>query len=469
MPDPSRDAGTPGPDGGSGGDAGSADDALAANPSRLALPELGGAAQGITLGGGQPPYTVSGCGDLVRTEVSGTMLLVAPRAPGMCSLTVSDSTSPTPQKASLEVSIASKSPILAPTPPMGWNSWNRFGCNVSESLIKGIADAMVSSGMKEAGYQYVNIDDCWQVSRDSSGTIVADAARFPSGIAGLASYVHGKGLKLGVYSDRGTKTCAGRPGSEGYEARDAATYAAWGVDYLKHDNCNATKDQRTQYQAMRDALRASGRDIVFSICAWRFASWMPETGELWRTTGDINDSWGSVSGIIDTNAGLASHAKPGRWNDPDMLEVGNGRMTNTEYRAHFSLWALMAAPLIAGNDLRSMSSETKAILNASEVIQVNQDLLGRQGVRVRDDGDREVWSKVQSGVGRRVVALFNRGASAADISVSWSEIGLDAGPAAVRDLWARSDLGRVTAKYTAKVPSHGVVLLQVTGKEKSSR
>jgi alpha-galactosidase len=306
------------------------------------------------------------------------------------------------------------------------------------------------------------------VSREANGTIKADATRFPNGISGLATSIHGLGLKLGVYSDRGTKTCAGRPGSQGYETQDATAYAAWGVDYLKYDNCNATLDQHTQYQAMKDALTASGRSIVFSICAWGYAQWMPSAGELWRTTGDINDSWGSVSGIIDTNAGLASHASPGHWNDPDMLEVGNGHMTDTEYRAHFSLWAIMAAPLIAGNDVRSMTAETKAILTAKEVIQVNQDLLGRQGTRVRDDGDREVWSKVQSGVGRRVVALFNRGGAAASITVSWAEIGLDSGAAAVRDLWARSDLGPTATKYSANVPSHGVVLLEVVGKEKSS-
>lgn len=457
----------PGTGGGGGGtDAGGGPDGIKVNPSSLALPEPIGAAQGLTLSGGLAPYAVSGCDGVVKAETAGTMLLVAPAGAGSCTLLVTDSSTPTPLTGHLAITVAASSTMLAPTPPMGWNSWNRFGCNVSEDLIKRTADAMVNSGMKEAGYRYVNIDDCWQVSRDSSGTIVADASRFPSGMSALATYIHNKGLKLGVYSDRGTKTCAGRPGSEGHETQDAKTYASWGVDYLKHDNCNVTQDQRTQYTKMRDALRASGRDIVFSICAWRFASWMPTTGELWRTTGDINASWGSITGIIDTNAGLASSAGPGHWNDPDMLEVGNGNLTTAESRAHFSIWAIMAAPLIAGNDLSSMAADPKAILTAKEVIQVNQDLLGHQGTRVRDDGDREVWSKVQSGTGRRAVALFNRGGSSGSISVSWSELGLASGPAAVRDLWAHSDLGSISDKYSANVPAHGVVLLEVSGTEK---
>ncbi len=462
-----HDAGAGRADASSGADAGgSVASSVKVNPTSLALPEPIGAAQGVTLSGGLPPYTVSGCSGIARAEVSGTMLLVAPTAAGTCSMVIADSTAPTPQQAQLEVTVASASSVLAPTPPMGWNSWNGFGCNVSQDLIERTADAMASSGMQAAGYRYVNIDDCWQVSRDASGQIVADSSHFPSGMAALASYVHNLGLKLGVYSDRGTKTCAGRPGSQDHEKQDANTYAAWGVDYLKYDNCNATLDQRTQYTTMQNALRASGRDIVFSICAWGFASWMPTTGELWRTTGDINASWGSITGNLDINAGLASSAGPGHWNDPDMLEVGNGNMTSVEYRAHFSMWAIMAAPLIAGNDLRSISNETLAILTAKEVIQVNQDLLGNQGMRVRDDGDNEVWSKVQSGVGRRAVALFNRGGAASSISVSWSEIGLGSGQAAVRDLWARTDLGNFAGKYTASVPSHGVVLLEVTGSEK---
>jgi alpha-galactosidase len=385
------------------------------------------------------------------------MLLVTPKAAGSCSLVVSDSAS---HQATVAITVPEKAAMLAPTPPMGWNSWNKFGCNVSESMIKGIADAMVSSGMKDVGYRYVNIDDCWQISRDGSGTIVAESSRFPGGMAALGTYIHNLGLKYGVYSDRGSKTCAGRPGSGGYETQDAKTYASWGVDYLKYDNCNATGDQKMQYEAMRDALRASGRDIVFSICAWAFASWMPNTGQLWRTTGDINASWGSVTGIINTNAGLAKSASPGHWNDPDMLEVGNG-MTATEQRAHFAMWAIMAAPLISGNDLRSMSADTKAILLAKEVIQVDQDSGGHQGTRVKTDGNLEVWSKVQNGTNRRAVALFNKGGSASNMTVNWSDIGLS-GAALVRDLWERKDLGTFTGQHSMSVPSHGVALLQIT-------
>jgi hypothetical protein len=351
--------------------------------------------------------------------------------------------------------------ILAATPPMGWNSWNKFGCNINDSEIRAIADAMVSSGMKDVGYQYVNIDDCWQTSRDSSGTIVP-GSNFPN-MKSLADYVHSLGLKLGVYSDRGTKTCAGRPGGQGYETQDANTYAAWGVDYLKYDNCNATLDQKTQYTTMSNALKACGRPIVFSICAWGFASWMPSVGHLWRTTGDINASWSSIMSIMDTNAGLAQYAGPGHWNDPDMLEVGNGSLTDNQNKAHFGMWAIMAAPLIAGNDLRSMSTSVKAVLTASEVIAVNQDPLGVQGTRVKGKGALEVWQKKLSGTNTVAVALLNRTSAAADISVTWSDAGLPAGAAKVRDLYAKSDLGSFTDSYTAKsVPSNGIAMLKIT-------
>jgi alpha-galactosidase len=344
---------------------------------------------------------------------------------------------------------------------MGWNSWNKFGCNINDSTIRAIADAMVSSGMKDAGYEYVNIDDCWQTSRDSSGTIVP-GSNFPD-MKALADYVHNKGLKLGVYSDRGTKTCAGRPGSQGYETQDAKTYATWGVDYLKYDNCNATLDQKTQYTTMSNALKACGRPIVFSICAWGFASWMPSVGHLWRTTGDINASWSSITGIIDINAGLAQYAGPGHWNDPDMLEVGNGSLTENENRAHFGIWAMMAAPLIAGNDLRSMSTSVKAILTAPEIIAVNQDVLGVQGTRIKGSGSLEVWKKKLNGTNTMAVAFLNRTNAAADISVTWTELGLPAGTATVRDLWAKSDLGSSTDSYTAKsVPSHGITMVKLT-------
>jgi len=361
---------------------------------------------------------------------------------------------------------------LAMTPPMGWNSWNKFGCNVSEDLIKGAADAMVSSGMKEAGYEYVVIDDCWQVSRDASGNIVADAQRFPSGIKGVADYVHSEGLKFGIYSDAGVKTCAGRPGSAGHEYQDALQYAAWGVDYLKYDWCHTGKaNAEWAYTTMRDALNASGRPIVFSMCEWGTAKpwlWAKDVGNLWRTTGDISDCWDclkkdarSFVNIVDMQDGLETYAGPGHWNDPDMLEVGNGGMTTTEYRSHFSLWCLLASPLMAGNDLKNMPAEIKEILTNKEVIAVDQDALGMQGRRVAKVGDLEVWA-TQLKDGSRAVILFNRGASDAQMSVSWEELGYPAHlSAGVRDLWTRKDLGKFTGTYAAKVPSHGVVMIKV--------
>jgi alpha-galactosidase len=363
---------------------------------------------------------------------------------------------------------------LSQTPPMGWNSWNKFGCNVSEELIRQSADAMVSSGMKDAGYQYVVIDDCWQVSRDASGNIVADAQRFPSGIKALADYVHSKGLKVGIYSDIGTKTCAGRPGSRGYEYQDARQYAAWGVDYLKLDWCNTgTQNAQASYKTMADALKTSGRPITFSLCEWGKSQpwlWAADVGNLWRTTGDISDhwegkydySWGMLN-IVDMQEEnhVAAYAGPGHWNDPDMLEVGNGGMTTNEYRSHFSLWAMLAAPLIAGNDLRNMSPEIHDILTNKDVIAIDQDPLGIEGRRIRKDGDLEVWSRPLAG-GSRAVILFNRSKSDRPIAVSWSEIGYpDRLSASVRDLWQHKSLGSFTGKFSANVPSHGVVMITV--------
>ena len=355
---------------------------------------------------------------------------------------------------------------VAKTPPMGWNSWNKFGCDVSETLIKGMADAIVSTGMKDAGYQYVVIDDCWQVSRDAQGRIVADAARFPNGMKALADYVHAKGLKFGIYSDAGARTCEGRPGSNGYEAIDAAQYAAWGVDYLKYDWCNADGvDPKIAYPTMRDALKATGRPIVFSICEWgrnKPWEWARGVGHLWRTTGDISDRWDSFARLLDQQVGLEKYAGPGGWNDPDMLEVGNGGMTTAEYRAHFTLWALLSAPLMAGNDIRAMSADTKAILMNADVIALDQDPLGKQGRRIRDDGDFEVWAKWLQG-GDVAVALLNRSKQAKEIGVAWTEIGLGATAAPqVRNIWTKQDLGAVTSVFSATVPSHDVVLVRVT-------
>jgi len=368
---------------------------------------------------------------------------------------------------------------LALTPPMGWNTWNKFACNVSESLIKQAADAMVKSGMKDAGYQYVVIDDCWQVSRDAHGDIVPDPQRFPSGIKAVADYVHSVGLKFGIYSDAGSKTCEGRPGGLGHEYQDALQYAAWGVDYLKYDWCNTTtQDAKASYANIRAALDAAGRPIVLSICEWGKASpwlWGKEVGgNLWRATGDIQDRWagkkewepgnccsyGAVD-IVDLVADLYSYAGPGHWNDPDMLEVGNGGMTDVEYRSHFSLWAILAAPLMAGNDLNTMRPEIHDILTNKEVIAVDQDPLGSEGRRVWKDGDREVWSK-QLKDGGRAVILFNRGTTQQTIVANWEQIGYPHGlSAAVRDLWLHKDVGNFVGKFGAAVPSHGVVMVTV--------
>jgi alpha-galactosidase len=369
---------------------------------------------------------------------------------------------------------------LAPTPPMGWNSWNKFGCNVNEQMIEDMADAVVKSGMKDAGYTYINIDDCWQVSRDANANIVPDPQRFPHGMKAVGDYIHSLGLKFGVYSDAGTQTCAGRPGGLGHEYQDALQYAAWGVDYLKYDWCHTLNTQSgpASYANIRAALDASGRPILLSICEWGTNKpwlWGAEVGgNLWRTTGDIKDRWGGAEkwpdgsccsngllAIIDQQVGLQSYAGPGHWNDPDMLEVGNGGMTDTEYRSHFSFWALLAAPLLAGNDLRDMRPEIHDILTNKEVIAVDQDAAGREGERVWKNGDLEVWSK-QLGDGSRAVILFNRGGSEKEITARWQDIGYpEHVTASVRDLWQHKDLGKMTGKFSAPVASHGVVMVMV--------
>jgi alpha-galactosidase len=369
------------------------------------------------------------------------------------------------------------SAVLGATPPMGWNSWNLFQCNISESLIKGIADAMVSSGMKDVGYQYVNLDDCWMDGRDSSGKLRWNTSKFPAGIPALADYVHGKGLKIGIYEVPGNTTCVGiyggispsvAVGSLGHETTDAQTFASWGIDYLKYDKCT---NALSGFAVMRDALRATGRPIFYSInpgdgtgCTPNSCSInLPTIANMWRIGFDINASWSSVVGLIDQNVNLYSYAGPGHWNDPDMLEVGNNGINDTEGRAHFSMWAIMAAPLIAGNDLRSMSAATRTTLTNSEVIAVDQDPMGVQGRRVATPATNlEVWSKTLSGTNTRAVALFNRGTAAASITAQWSALGIPTGAATVRDLWSHTDLGTFSGSYTASsVPGHGVVMLKV--------
>jgi alpha-galactosidase len=364
---------------------------------------------------------------------------------------------------------------VARTPPMGWNSWNKYACKgLNEQVVRATADAIATNGMKDAGYQYVNIDDCWQTGRDADGNIIVDAEKFPSGLKALADYIHSKGLKFGVYSDVGTKTCAGRPGSIGHEYQDARQYAAWGVDYLKEDWCNTLPGQNAEssYTLMRDALAATGRPIVFSLCEWGSNKpwlWAGPVGNLWRATGDIQDCWdckktwggNGVAQIIDLMAGLESYSGPGHWNDPDMLEVGNGGMTTEEYRAHFSMWAMFAAPLLVGTDIANMSADTRSILLNRAVIAVDQDPQGHAGSRVKKDGDIEVWSR-QLADGGRAVVLLNRSANPVSIGVAWTDIGYPSGlRATVRDLWSGKETKDQSSNYAAQVPSHGVVMVTI--------
>ncbi len=357
---------------------------------------------------------------------------------------------------------------LAKTPPMGWNSWNHFGCKITDSIVRAQADAMVSSGMKAAGYEYVNIDDCWEGRRDSQGFIHPNS-KFPD-MKSLAEYVHSKGLKLGIYSSPGPKTCAGYEGSYGHEQQDAETYAKWGIDYLKYDWCSARYVYQPEqfpaaFEKMHQALLSTGRPIVYSIHGrGRVWAWARSVGaNLWRTTGDIKDDYNRMIAIGFGQSGLAQFAGPGHWNDPDMLEIGNGGMTAGEYRTHMSLWCLLAAPLITGNDLTRMSAETLAILTNPEVIAIDQDPLGVEGHRVWEEGPLEIWIKPLAD-GSKAVGLFNREQSTIRITVKFSDIGIGE-RATVRDLWARRDLGTFTGSYSADVEHHGVVLIKVTSTE----
>jgi alpha-galactosidase len=364
---------------------------------------------------------------------------------------------------------------LAQTPPMGWNSWNKFACNVTEQTLRDTADAMVATGMKDAGYEFLVVDDCWHGPRDANGFITADPVKFPSGIKAIADYVHSKGLKFGIYSDAGRSTCGGRPGSQGHEYQDALTYARWGVDYLKYDWCDTgTRNAEEAYAVMSDALRSTGRPIVFSLCEWGTNKpwlWAQNTGNLWRTTGDIWDSfdkqdekhnWAlNVLKIVDLNEPLWPFAGPGHWNDPDMLEVGNGGMTPAEYRSHFSLWAIMAAPLMAGNDIAKMDESTRSILLNKDVIAIDQDRLGVQGRRVAKNGDSEVWVKPLGGGGRAIL-LFNRGPIPKTFGVDNDMLGYAPNMRGkLRDLWAHRDVGSWKGSYTATVEPHGVVMLRL--------
>jgi alpha-galactosidase len=362
---------------------------------------------------------------------------------------------------------------LAQTPPMGWNSWNHFGSNVDDAIVRSAADMLVSSGLAAAGYAYINIDDCWEGTRDANGNIQPNG-KFPD-MKALADYVHSKGLKLGIYSSPGPLTCGGYLGSYGYEEQDAKTYANWGIDYLKYDWCSAarvyTNEQlQAAYQKMGTALANCGRSIVYSLCEYGMGNvweWGPQVGaNLWRTTGDIQDNWNSMSNIGFNQDKLAPYAEPGHWNDPDMLEVGNGGMTNTEYRTHFSLWCLLAAPLMAGNDLSKMTSETLEILGNKEAIAVNQDPLGKQAIPIFKEGNLQIWVKDLKD-GSKAVGLFNTGPSPLDATLNFSGIMVN-GSQKIRDLWLHKDLGTFDSKFQTSVESHGVVLIKMVPAKKSN-
>jgi alpha-galactosidase len=355
---------------------------------------------------------------------------------------------------------------LAKTPPMGWNSWNLFEGKIDDQTVRTMADAMVSSGMRDAGYIYVNIDDTWEGVRDAQGNLQANH-KFPD-MKALADYVHSKGLKLGIYSSPGPRTCAGYPASYGHEEQDAKTFAAWGVDYLKYDWCSASsiyKNDALQpiYQRMGDALRSTGRPIVYSLCEYGMGSvekWGANvSGNLWRTTDDIRDEWSSMIGNVELQVPTAPYAGPGHWNDPDMLEIGNGHMSDDEYRTHMSLWALVAAPLLAGNDVRTMSPVTKSILMNSEVIAIDQDPLGKQASPVKS-GDLETWIKPLAD-GSVAVGVVNLGGSASPATIHASDLRLAHPITKARDLWSHSDVQFANDAFTASIPSHGVLLLRV--------
>lgn len=377
-----------------------------------------------------------------------------------------DPTSDRDDDAARDAELVAGPIALARTPPMGFNDWNAFGCDVSEQLIKDTADLFVSSGLKDAGYQYVNIDDCWALrERGPDGRLVPDPQKFPSGIAGTAAYVHGLGLKLGIYADAGTATCAGYPGSLGHEQIDADTFAQWGVDYLKYDNCNNNSDGSRadfirRYAAMASALGATGRPIVYSICEWGEVQpweWAGELGNLWRTTGDISDSWASMSSIIAQNAPLFWAARPGAWNDPDMLEIGNGGMTTTEYETHFAMWSMMAAPLLIGTDLRKATPDTLRILSNRELIAIDQDPLGVQAQVLYHLGDQMVLARPLAN-GDRAIALYNASAAPATIRIRAVQTGLPVAPAyRLKEVWT-GELREAASVIAATVAPHATVV-----------
>jgi alpha-galactosidase len=382
--------------------------------------------------------------------------------------------------AQMPVANSKIAPTLVQTPPMGWNSWNHFAGKVTQQDVMDAADALVKTGMRDAGYVYVNIDDTWEGERDAQGVLHTNS-KFPD-MKALGDYIHSRGLKFGIYSSPGPQTCARFEASYGHEQQDADLYASWGVDYLKYDLCSYgtmmrdaqkthpedpeifNRMMRESYVKMRNALDHTGRPIVFSLCQYGFDNvweWGPAVGgNLWRTTGDINDTWDRMSNIGFSQAGLAKYAAPGHWNDPDMLEIGNGKMSTDEYRTHMSLWVLLAAPLIAGNDLSKMSDDAKSILMNKGAIAIDQDPLGKQGDRVYEEGPHDVWSKPLSG-GALAVGLFNRGELASPISVALKQLGVKKARTIV-NVWTGETVEAKDGTLIAVVPKHGVVLLRIT-------
>ncbi|MCF3652259.1 glycoside hydrolase family 27 protein [Synoicihabitans lomoniglobus] len=378
---------------------------------------------------------------------------------------------------------AQKFEHLAQTPPMGWNSWNTFSSHISEDLVKGVADAMIANGMRDAGYEYIVLDDTWSLrERDADGNLVADPEKFPSGMKALADYVHERGFKLGIYGDAGSKTCAGYPGSQGHEYQDARTWASWGIDYLKYDWCSTgTRDAREAYTTMRDALYTAKRPVVFSMCEWgrsRPWEWAQDVGHLWRTSGDIYDSWDGYKmwemgwkRILDLQTslvddwgpnGIAKYAGPGHWNDPDMMEVGNEGLSVAESRAHFSLWAMLAAPLMAGNDVRHMSDEIIAIMTDADVIAINQDPAGKQGFRAlaEDQAGIEVFIKELS-EGEWAVCALNTSDETRELTIPFHRFYMLGETKELFDVWSNQVVGDTSESYTRAVDSHDVMMFRL--------
>jgi alpha-galactosidase len=362
---------------------------------------------------------------------------------------------------------------LAPTPPMGWNSWNTFETRIDEKLIRETAESIIANGMLEAGYNTIVIDDGWEaMHRDSLGRLIPDPGRFQDGMKALGDFLHMKGFKFGIHNCAGTLTCSGFPGGRGHEFEDARTYASWGVDYLKYDWCyHGTANAEETYKTMRDALYAAGRPVIFSLCEWGNNKpwlWAEEVGHLWRTTGDVTDCYDCQAvysvgwkQILNVQVGLEKYAGPDHWNDPDMLEVGNPGLSLAESRAQFSLWCVLAAPLMAGNDVRTMSKTIKDILTNREVIALDQDPLGKQGYQFMTHPGKEIWVKECSN-GEWGVCFLNAGESALRLHIKWSHLSFLKGDYRIRDLWLKKDLGMSDKDFTAEIAPHDVVLVKLS-------